>query len=597
MTASRSGRAASRLFTGLLALVVVGGSLVAATAQSSAAPNRHRYIVQTSSPAAVARPLAKARQGGGTVLYRFRRALSGFTAELTPAQAARLSADSGVLRVVRDARFRVPADEVPGDAVQTGPPWGLDRVDQRSATLDGRYDYYTAGSGTTVFVVDSGVRLTHAEFGGRAVSGYDFVGNDGNASDCFGHGTHVAGTAAGRTSGVAKSARIVSVRVLDCQGYGSLGDVVSAFDWILDHRPSGPAVVNVSLGAPSALAGSELVDQAAAATVAAGITVVAAAGNAGISACDFSPATVPSVITVAASDADDTRADFSNHGSCVDLFAPGVDVRSASNAANTAYVSLDGTSMAAPHVAGAIARQQQDNPLAAPATLAAELRTRATTGVITDPVGAPDRLLYLAPPSQLAGRPTSSAISRSDSKKTITLRWGPPTTDGGATITGYRVIRTGAADGAKKRVAAVNLPTSARAYTFGSLLAGGRYRVSVQALTSRGSGWAALHTTTMLALPGKAVIKKASSGSKRSKGISVTGRWARPSAGGPVASYQVKADRVGSRQDKTVTVSSRARSVKITGLKKNARYTITVRAVNAAGKAAWSRKSGRVTAR
>ncbi len=396
---------------------------------------------------------------------------------------------------------------------------------------------------------------------------------------------------------MAKSARIVSVRMLDCAGDGSVADLLDALDWVVAHKPAGPAVVNLSLGMPDTYPGADLVDQATAAVVRAGIPVVAAAGNNAISACDFSPAKVPSVITVAASDITDTRADFSDDGSCVDLFAPGVDIRSAGNASDTATALMSGTSMAAPHVTGMIARMQQDNPLASPATLAAEVTRRATTGVVDDASGAPNRLLYSAPPSRLAGRPTATTITRSDSRKTVTVRWAPPTSTGGSAISGYRVIRTGSADARAKRIAVATVSAGTRSYTFGSLVAGGSYTVRVVPITAEGPGWGAAVSTRLLSVPGRTRIKKASSGTKKSKGISVTARWAKPTTGGPVAAYRVKADRVGSRKDKTVTVSASKRSVKITGLAKKKRYRVTVQAINAAGRGAWSAKSGKVTAR
>lgn len=580
------GRTIRTMLAGLLGLALATGVLVGTSTPAAAQPH-HRYIVQTSSNASVVRPMAEARQAGGTVLTRFEHVLSGFTADLTPAQALRLAADTSVVSVVRDSAVQADA----------APPWGLDRIDQRTTTGDGSYQYATTGAGTTVFVIDSGVRLSHSQFGRRAVSGYDFVGRDRNAGDCYGHGTHVAGIIGGSTYGVATSAKIVSVRVLDCEGSGSTSDLIAALDWVVAHKPSGPAVVNLSLGAPSTTSGAKAVESAAAKTVAAGIPVVAAAGNLSSSACRYSPARVPSVITVAASNPSDARAAFSNDGSCVDLFAPGVDVRSASNASNGATEVMSGTSMAAPHVTGVLARMLQDDPLAKPAPLAAELLRRSTTGTITDAGGSPNRLLYAAPPSTLATRPTSTMITRSDARHSVTLRWAPPTGTGGTTITGYRVIRSGSADARKKRYAVVNLSAGARSCTFGSLAAGGRYTVRVLAVTADGPGAAAAATTTLLATPGSPKIKKASSGSKHSKGISVTARWAKPSSGGPVAGYQVKADRVGSRRDKIITVPATSRTVTITGLAKNKRYKITVRGLNVAGAGSWSKKSGKVTAR
>ncbi len=602
MSASRSGRAWRRLLTGLIGLTLVGASL-AATPDTASAGTRHRYLVKTTAGSDVARPLAKARQSGGTVLTRLSRTMSGFTAELTPGQAGRLASDPSVTAVVADVAYTVDDQRVTANASQSGPPWGLDRIDQRTPALDGRYDYLTAGSGGTAFVIDSGIRLTHTQFGGRAVSGWDFVGGDANASDCAGHGTHVAGTIGGSTYGVAKGVRLVSVRVLDCSGSGYIIDMIDALEWVAAHKPAGPAVVNMSLGFEVTSATSTIaayVDGAVNAVVKAGIPVVVAAGNSGedgLSACSYSPARVPAAITVGASDDTDTRASFSNLGGCVDLYAPGVDVLSSWVSSNTAAGYLDGTSMASPHVAGAIARLQQDDPLASPAALAGQLLGRSTLGALTDAdeVGTPNRLLFATPPAELAGVPTAVSAVTSDSRKTVTVRWSPPA--GAPTLTGYRVIRTGSRDTGGKAVAVANVATTTRSHTFTGLLAGGSYGLRVLPITSAGPGRATGVSVRLLAVPGAPAIGKASSGSKKGKGVTVVGRWAKPTSGGAVASYQVRADRVGSSKDKTVTVRSTARSVTITGLAKKKKYRILVRATNVAGTGSWSKASGKVTAR
>lgn len=602
MSASRSGRPWRRLITGLIGLTLVGAPL-AATPNTASAGTHHRYLVKTTTGSDIARPLAKARQNGGTVITRLSRTMNGFTAELTPAQAAWLASDPSVTDVVADVAYTIDDQRVIANASQSSPPWGLDRIDQRTPELDGRYDYLTAGSGGTVFVIDSGIRLTHSQFGGRAVSGWDFVGGDANASDCAGHGTHVAGTVGGSTYGVAKGVRLVSVRVLNCSGDGYIIDMIDALEWVAAHKPAGPAVVNMSLGfqvtsATRTIAAS--VDSAVNAVVKAGIPVVVAAGNSGedgLSACSYSPARVPAAITVGASDDTDTRASFSNFGGCVDLYAPGVGVLSSWVSSNTAAGYLDGTSMAAPHVAGAIARQQQDDPLASPAALVGQLLGRSTLGALTDAdeVGTPNRLLFATPPAELADAPIAVSAATSDSRKTVTVRWSPPA--GAGALTGYRVIRTGSRDSGGKAVAVAGVSTTTRSTTFTGLLAGGSYWIRVLPITAAGAGRATGVSVRLLAVPGPPAIAKASSGSKKGKGTTVVGRWAKPTSGGPVASYQVRADRVGSSKDKTVVVRSTARSVAIAGLVKNKKYRILVRATNVAGTGAWSRKSATVTAR
>jgi subtilisin family serine protease len=236
--------------------------------------------------------------------------------------------------------------------------------------------------------------ISHTEFGGRASHGYDFVGNDSNASDCTngtGHGTHVAGTLGGTTYGVAKQVKLVSLRVFDCDGNAYTSDIISALEWVVARKPAGGAVINFSGGGPE----DDVTDAAFARTIRAGIPAVVAAGNdSRINACDDSPAGVPAALTVAASDVNDRKASFSSFGSCVDLFAPGVSITSAGIASNTATATMSGTSMAAPHVAGAVAQYLQQQPKASPSQVSAVIVQRATRNKLTQVNQSPNRLLY-----------------------------------------------------------------------------------------------------------------------------------------------------------------------------------------------------------
>lgn len=370
----------------LAAPAAVGPAAAVPAAPSPRPAVAQRYLVSTSSTAATHRLAELVGQAGGRVTHRYRDVLVGFSASLTPDQVRRLRADARVRSVVPDAVLHATD-------VQSDPTWGLDRIDQRSATRDHSYTYDSDGSGVNVFVVDTGVRLSHHQLAGRARSGYDFVGDDPTATDCAGHGTHVAGTVAGSTYGVAKKAKIVSVRVLGCSGSGWTSDIVAGLDWVVSHKPSGPSVVNMSLGGDPDAA----IDHAVRRTIAAGIPVVVAAGNDGTDACRSSPARVPAALTVAATDSRDVRAGWSNRGSCVDLFAPGVGVRSASNASDTATEVLSGTSMAAPHVTGAVARYLDTHRDATPGQVTTALKAASTTGKVQHAAGSPDRLLYVAP--------------------------------------------------------------------------------------------------------------------------------------------------------------------------------------------------------
>lgn len=295
------------------------------------------FLVQVSSQAD---PFEVAATHGVEVVRGFEDSFRGFLATLSDEERYGLIEDVRVLRVVADQPVAAAGGE------QSLPGWGLDRIDQRGRHLDGvwRYDY--EGEGTTVYVVDTGIRFSHNDFGGRARPGFDIDGAD--AEDCNGHGTHVAASIAGQRFGVAKSSRVVGVRVLDCEGQGRVSDVIAGLDWILGAHRTGPAVVNLSFGGIS----SSALDIAVQRVLDAGLLVVTSAGNTGEDACLYSPARVDGVLTVAATDPSDVRPPFSNTGPCVDLFAPGVDILSAHHRSDTDEASFSGTSSAASLAAG-----------------------------------------------------------------------------------------------------------------------------------------------------------------------------------------------------------------------------------------------------
>ncbi|GAA0483605.1 hypothetical protein Ade02nite_93960 [Paractinoplanes deccanensis] len=275
---------------------------------------------------------------------------------------------------------------LPGTAAAAGTTtatWGLDRIDQRSLPLSSSYAAPSA-AGVTVYVVDTGLRAGHREFGGRARDGY------GSGGDCNGHGTHVASTIGGAAYGVAKDVKLVGVRVLDCKGNGSYKSIIAGIDWVAKQKAR-PAVANLSLGGVTSKALDDAVNRA----IAEGITVVVAAGNDGRDACTQSPGRTPAAITVGATDQKDARWSSSNFGSCVDLFAPGVRIQGASHASNSASKLMSGTSMAAPHVAGAAALVLAKHPSYTPAQVRDELVARSVTGSVRGAgKGSPNRLLY-----------------------------------------------------------------------------------------------------------------------------------------------------------------------------------------------------------
>jgi subtilisin family serine protease len=273
---------------------------------------------------------------------------------------------------------------------QNNPPWGLDRIGQRDLPLNRTYSYTTTGAGVNAYIIDTGIRRTHTQFGGRAVVGFDAIGDGQNTNDCNGHGTHVSGTVGGSTYGVAKSVRLFAVRVLGCNGSGSTSGVIAGVDWVTANHIS-PAVANMSLGGGVSTA----LDTAVRNSIASGVTYAIAAGNSNTNAANASPARVAEAITVGATTMSDARSSFSNFGSVVDIFAPGSSILSASNASDTATATLSGTSMATPHVAGVVARFLQGNPGATPAQARNELVAQATLNHLSGIAsGTANRLLF-----------------------------------------------------------------------------------------------------------------------------------------------------------------------------------------------------------
>jgi len=316
-----------------------------------------------------------------TVTRNFKSALKGGVFTMSKKQAQRLANDPRVKLVEQDQTISIAA-------TQSNPTWGIDRVDQRNLPLSDSYSYNTGASNVNAYILDTGIDNNHSDFGGRSSSGYDFIDNDNDASDCQGHGTHVAGTVGSNTYGVAKDVNLIGVRVLDCEGSGSYSAIISGMDWVADNHTK-PAVANMSLGGGS----SSSIDDAVQGMTNAGVTVVVAAGNDNDNACSYSPAGAPSAITVGSTTSSDKRSSFSNYGSCLDIYAPGSNITSTRN--NGGTQTMSGTSMASPHVAGIAALYLADNPNASVSQVTQAVTDAATPNKVTDAKsGSPNLLAY-----------------------------------------------------------------------------------------------------------------------------------------------------------------------------------------------------------
>jgi subtilisin family serine protease len=466
-----------------IVLLTVPFSGIASAAQDD---SEGTYIIVLKSANDIDGKEKQIAQMGGRTEKRFTHAINGLSVKIKHKDADQLRTEPNVLSVELDQPMFALDTQTPT------PSWGLDRTDQRALPLSNSFTASAYGAGVDVYVVDTGVSTTHTDFSGRLRSGFSAINDGRGSNDCNGHGTHVAGTAAGTTYGVAKAASIIPVRVLDCAGSGSNTGVIAGLDWIIANHSAGvAAVANMSLGGGASLA----LDTAVQNAINDGVVMAVAAGNSNANACNYSPARAANAITVGATDRTDVRASYSNFGSCLDIFAPGTSITSAWINSSTAINTISGTSMASPHVAGVAAALLSANPTLSPADISSMLRSSATPNVVSSAgTGSPNYLLYLdpaggvivTPPPVVVTAPATPVIGTAVAlaRKSASVSWTAPN-NGGSAITSYSVYayRSGGSTASLAQTVSGN-STSA---TFSGLVIGSTYVFRVLATNSVGS--------------------------------------------------------------------------------------------------------------
>lgn len=565
-----------------------------------------RYIVRYADNVTDNSATNELSKNNGRLKSRLSKVFNGAIADMTPAKAAQLRKSSKVLWVEEDKGVATQT------TVSPTPSWGLDRIDQRTNTATNSYSFATNGAGVSVYVIDTGIYTSHSQFNGRTRLGFDAFGGDG--VDCNGHGTHVAGTVAGSTYGVAPAASLISVRVLDCSGAGSVSGVISGIDWAITDHVSGPAVINMSLGAGKSASLESAVDRA----YNDGITVVSAAGNSNIDACTTSPAgNKASTLTVGATTTADARASYSNFGACLDMFAPGSGIVSAGISSTSSSATMSGTSMAAPHVAGLAARYLSAATTSTPAQVMTALINAATANVVTNAGTLSSNKLAYGDPAAI---PTSPGTTTAPGSTTLPpgtgtesmpsvpgtpgkpaalagaelswLNW-TPAVDGGSPITGHivRIYR-------KKSLVGQLVVDADTFHTISGLTAGSSTYFTVAAMNGVGAGPFSVPSNTVIPLKntGSYVTSQSASATDIVPNApakvttlhvksSATILW-RPPTNAMASSYEVIFYQKRKIVAKVVTVASGG--IRVFGLKKGV-YAVRVRATNMTGTGKLSR--------
>jgi subtilisin family serine protease len=558
------------------------------------------YIVVMRSSGDLAGEEASVSRLGGRTEKRFSNAINALSVKVKHSDVSRLRNDPNVLSIELDQPMYALDTQSPT------PSWGLDRIDQTALPLNSTFTATAKGVGVDAYIVDTGIYSTHSEFIGRLASGFTAIVDGNGTNDCNGHGTHVAGTTAGTTYGIAKSATLIPVRVLSCTGSGSTSGVIAGLDWIVANHVAGkPAVANLSLGGGASTA----LDTAVQNVINDGVVMAVAAGNDGLNACNYSPARAVNAVTVGATGAfytgetTDTRSGYSNFGTCLDIFAPGSNIVSSWMGGTTTTNTISGTSMATPHVAGVAAVLFGRYPTSTPAQIAAMLRNSATPNVVLSAgTGSPNYLLYLdplggpivapPPPTPVApSAPTGIAITTGSGQISVRFTAGSA---GTSPITSYKYSVDGGTNWATRQTG-----TTASPLVITGLTNGNTYLVSIRAVSVVGDGVASTSVSTTIPFAATAPTAPAIGVASANAGRTATVRWTLGANGGSaITSHVVTAYLNGSgTAARSVTVNgATAVTATVTGLTNGGSYTFKVLARNAIGSSALSASSNAVIA-